>query len=68
LKALYLSNIESALKVLAPKGYISDSKFIELLIGLGIELKDEIKDYIIAKMVIESSSLRYLNYLNIISK
>jgi hypothetical protein len=28
-----------ALKTLAPKGMISETKFVELIVGLGIELK-----------------------------
>lgn len=52
LKSQYLPNIQSALKIIAPKGVIGEAKFLELLIGLGIELKDELKDWIIASMVI----------------
>lgn len=66
LKAQYLSNIQAALKIIAPKGVISEAKFIELLIGLGIELKDDFKDWIISSMVIESNSLKELNYRSII--
>jgi hypothetical protein len=39
-KHQYLHNIQSALKAIAPKGIISEAKFMELLTGLGIELKE----------------------------
>jgi hypothetical protein len=40
MKKIYLTNIKSALKTIAPKGTISINKFVELVIGLGIECTD----------------------------
>jgi NADH:ubiquinone oxidoreductase subunit H len=38
LKSIYLSNIVTALKTIAPKGLVSLKKLVELLVGLGIEM------------------------------
>lgn len=38
LKTIYLSNIVTALKTIAPKGIVTLKKFSELLVGLGIEM------------------------------
>jgi hypothetical protein len=47
----------SALKTIAPKGLVSLSKFTELIVGLGIEMAEELQDWLIGEMVIQSSSL-----------
>jgi hypothetical protein len=46
-----------ALKQIAPKGVVTLSKFNELIVGLGIEMTDALKDWIIGELVIRSSSL-----------
>lgn len=62
LTKIYLHNLQLALKSIAPKGIISEAKFIELMTGLGIELNENLQDWMIGEMVIRSSSLQELNY------
>lgn len=52
-----MANLQSALAIIAPKGIISYQKFTELILGLGIEVSEALMQWIIGKMVIESSSL-----------
>ena len=37
-----MTNMMTALRMLAPKGVITLQKFIELLVGLGIEMDDQL--------------------------
>ena len=62
MKTIYLNNILTALKTIAPKGLVTLVKFNELLVGLGIETTDELRDWIIGEMVIKSNSLEELKY------
>jgi hypothetical protein len=62
LTKIYLHNLQLALKSIAPKGIISETNFIELMTGLGIELNENLQDWMIGKMVIQSPSLQELNY------
>ena len=39
---------------------------MELLVGLGIELKDDFKDWMIATMVVKSETLKELKYRTLI--
>jgi len=52
----------TALRQLAPKGNISFYKFNELIIGLGIEMSEALKDWIVGELVIQSPSLEELSY------
>lgn len=52
----------SALNTIAPKGLVSLGKLNELLLGLGIDMSDELHDWMIGEMVINSVSLLELKY------
>ncbi len=62
MKVVYLNNIMSALNTIAPKGLVSLGKLNELLLGLGIDMSDELHDWMIGEMVINSVSLLELKY------
>ena len=57
-----MNNLMIALRTLAPKGVIGLEKFVELIVGLGIEMEDEQQDWLIGEMVIASASLEELHY------
>lgn len=59
---MYLPNIMSALKTIAPKGLVTLSKFSELILGLGIELTDALQEWIIGELVVNSESMEELKY------
>jgi len=52
----------TALRTLNPKGKIPLYKFTELITGLGIEMEDRLRDWILGYLVINSNSLEELNY------
>lgn len=62
IKNIYIVNLMTALRMLAPKGVISLEKFIELLVGLGIEMDDQLQDWLIGEMVVASKSLDELRF------
>lgn len=51
-----------ALKSIAPKGFISSGKLIELVSGLGIEMSENTREWMIGEMIKQSESLEGLNY------
>lgn len=54
--------MQLALKSICPKGTVSKNKFLELMNSLGIEADQETKDYVVARMVKEATSLTALPY------
>ena len=58
----YETNLEPALKATAPKGIVSKKKLIEMFKGLGIEISQDIANYIIGKLAIKSHNLETLEY------
>ena len=62
IKNVYMNNLMIALRTLAPKGIISLDKFVQLIVGLGIEMEDQLEDWILGEMVIASTSLQELRY------
>ena len=47
IKKVYMTNLMTALRMIAPKGIISLEKFTELLVGLGIQMEDHFQDWLI---------------------
>jgi hypothetical protein len=62
IKSIYLSNIVTALNTIAPKGLVTLTKFSELIVGLGIEMSESLREWMIGELVVNSASLEELRY------
>ncbi len=58
----YKDNLGPALKTVAPSGVVSQKKYLEMITSLGIEISDDCKQLMVAKMARKSSGLNKLNY------
>ena len=58
----YGHNLHSVYTTVAPAGTIALPRFLEILKGLGIELGEELEDWVVGRMAVGSESLSRLQY------
>ena len=58
----YRDNLGPALKTVAPSGIISQKKYSEMITSLGIQISDECRELMIARLALKSTGLNKLNY------
>ncbi len=61
----YGSNIKSVLISVAPAGLIDRRKLVEVVVGVGAEPNDKVREILIAKASLRSVGLGQLRYMDI---
>lgn len=58
----YKSKISTILEQMYPNGLISKRKLIEMFVGSGLEIQEDVMEYIIGKISLKSENLNNLLY------